>query len=272
MFNLYIFTLKIGYFEKDFWKGTILTNAERCAKMGAVDASGASPKKRKKENEASKNEKMERGKNTGFIVFDFMIEELHLSGVALLVFSLIYSFTRVGSECYGSLEYISERIGASRASVCRALKELVKKNYIEKRKSRDFGKISYVALYSLELQNETEESANCDCQSLKMTPNNKENNKENKELTTMYHSINKLRANYPEMYFGTEKVVRMTLHKYVNLLRAIGVLETLRYIRVLEGRIISQPTASYKNHYKTIITWAREDGLISPEGEIILEN
>jgi hypothetical protein len=102
-----------------------------------------------------------------------------------------------------------------------------------------------------------------------MSNNNKDNNKPYNY--TYNHSFynNKPR---PIQAFGSKKLVMMTLHEYTNLLRAAGVLPTLRYVRLLENRIIANKLPVKDNHYEMIIGWAREDGLITPEGEEILRN
>ena len=64
----------------------------------------------------------------------------------------------------------------------------------------------------------------------------------------------------------------MTLHQYANLLRAVGVNPTLSYVRLLENRITKGMFPVKDDHYQQIIDWAREDGRITPEGEIILKN
>lgn len=207
--------------------------------------------------------------NSYYIIYDFMVEKLKLSGVTLLVYALVYSFTKSGDDCHGSLNYIAGRVGGSRSSVYRALKELVKKNYVIKLKSEDSGRISYTANWNYAFQNKTGEYSECNTEDCKTTPNNKEIKK---PIITNNHTFIQGKPNQPISYFGPEKVVAMTLHQYVNLLRAVGVTPTLDYIRILQERILSMPKNSYKNHYKTIITWARQDGMVDEEGEWILAN
>ena len=68
---------------------------------------------------------IEQKKKTGYALYDFMTRDLGLSGVALRVYALIYSFTAAGGNCHGSIEYIAERTSSSSASVKRALCDLV---------------------------------------------------------------------------------------------------------------------------------------------------
>ena len=207
--------------------------------------------------------------NSYYIVYDFMVDELKLSGATLLVYALIYSFTNAESECYGSLEYIAERVGASRTTVYRSLKELTRKNYIIKGRGDGIGKISYIANRNALFKNESTAPSECNTEGFKAAPNNKEIKK---EIITNCHSFTQEGKKVPICYFGPNKLVEMTLHQYVNLLRAFGVCETLRYIRVLDEKILSAKPGAYKNHYKTIITWAREDCLVDENAERILAN
>ena len=208
--------------------------------------------------------------NSYYVIHDFMVKALKLSGVSLLVYALIYSFTKVGGECYGSMEYIAERVGSSRTSVYRALKELIRKNLIVKHKSEKYGKISYVANVEFEFQDATQEISEFNTASYKMTPNNKEDNKE--EIITNNHSFIQKGAKPEIMRLGKDKVIVLTRHQYDNLVRSLGYMPFFHYLDVLEERILAKPMGSYKNHYKTIITWAREDGLVDEDGEMILAN
>ena len=261
---------------------------------------------------------MEKEKSTSYVIFDFMVEDLGLRGVALKVYALIYSFTKAGGSCYGSLNYICERTGASRAAVKRATKKLLDCGYIFKTENRSVKTNSYKARMEIvaqnELikkqewaqnepilkqrwaQNEPEMSSKRAPNGLKMNPNNKDNNKEITTTTNIhsfkgeeslrdpflsadadkadktaelakaldvdggYISMTSIMPDPPPMrFFGQRRVVMMTLHQYVCLLRNLGIHTALHYIRNLEKCIISRPEAHYKNHYKTILKWAEED-------------
>ena len=205
-------------------------------------------------------------KNTNFMIHDFMVEDLGLSGVTLQVYALIYSFTRAGGDCHGSLEYIAQRVGAARASVHRALTQLLAKKFIIKLSKTSKGNCRYKANLVLPSQNETvNESQNeievvskCDGGSLKMILNNKDNNKD--DNTTNNHSLIQGVGHGPVRLVGDRKVVMMTLHHFTDLLKRVGVLPTLKYLRKLENYIIDYPERVYKNHYQIILNWAREDG------------
>ena len=68
-----------------------------------------------------------------FIILDSFVAELNLSGLELLVYSLIYSFCTQGRGQYnGSLRYIARRTHASKNGVRKALSRLISKGLIEK--------------------------------------------------------------------------------------------------------------------------------------------
>ena len=235
-----------------------------------------------------KCEKMENEKKTGFIVYDFMKSELGLTGVTLQVYALIYSFTKAGSACHGSIEYIADRTKSSSASVQRALNFLVEQGYVTKRKISPKRPSIYTANFDSIYQNDSiiNESINqndsmieskCEYDTIKMIDNNKEDNKGDNNNTNEIN-IHSLIKEYwkdkprPVQAFGSKKVVMMTLHQYANLLRAVGVNPTLSYVRLLENRITKGMFPVKDDHYQQIIDWAREDNRITPEGEEILRN
>ena len=236
------------------------------------------------ENMEQKNteyKNIEQNKKTGYALYDFMTRDLGLSGVALRVYALIYSFTAAGGNCHGSLDYIAERTQASRMSVCRALNLLVTRGYVTKVKSAPNRPNSYTANVDshsqnvtvtdeAQYQNVTATVSKCYSDSIKMLPNNKDNNKEdNKDnyLLTNNCCIEELRT----IEIG-ERSVKLTFHQYASLIRAIGVEATIHYIRTLDSQITSHPERTYPNHYKTIVTWAREDYRIDARAEKILES
>lgn len=68
-----------------------------------------------------------------FIIYDFMVKDLHLSGCDLLTFALIYSFTyNTEAGCFvGKQEYIAASIGANRQTVNRSIARLAGMGLIE---------------------------------------------------------------------------------------------------------------------------------------------
>lgn len=224
---------------------------------------------------------IEQNKKTGYALYDFMTRDLGLSGVALRVYALIYSFKAAGGNCHGSLDYIAERTQASKRMVQRALDLLVKREYVIKEKNSPNHPSIYVARldphgHFVHAKDELHShdvhvtKSKCPCDVDMMSTNNKDNNKEdNKDnyLPTNNCRIEELRP----IAIGNG-TVKLTFHQYASLIRAIGVLPTIDYIRKLDRQITAHPERTYPNHYKTIVTWAREDYRIDPRGEEILES
>ena len=206
---------------------------------------------------------MKQSKTTGFIVFDFMVEEMGLGGVELLVFALIFSFTRVGKNCHGSLDYISRRVGASYSTVNRAIKRLLEKNYITKLSGAPGVVGHYVAnvegFGQFDCQIEGEPQADCNTTSVKMTDNNKEIKKEITTTTTTTKAPDGKKRPGRLMPFGDEKLVMMTYSQLADLYSRLGRRTTDHYIMVLEKCMLTRPEAHFINHYKTILDWATED-------------
>ena len=220
-------------------------------------------------------------KDTNFSIHNFMIDDLKLDGVPLKVYALIYSFTRAGSDCHASIEYICQRVGASYSAVYRALKSLVAKNYIIRLTNKNDAPNTYEANMDILFRNNRPNDSQDDIPpmspvhtpSVESTDNNKDNNKDdnNTNIHTLIKEYWKDKPR-PVQAFGSKKVVMMTLHQYANLLRAVGVKPTLSYVRLLENRITKGMFPVKEDHYQQIIDWARDDGRITPEGEEILKN
>ena len=228
---------------------------------------------------------MENKRHTGYILYDFMMKEMGLDGVALKVYALIYSFTKAGSDCRGSVRYIGERTDSAKSSVHRALNELLEKGYIIKLDNYDGKTSRYIAnmnrlsqgVGTVSVPKTDVDVPESDTDSPKIGYNNKDNNKGDNNNTNEIN-IHSLIKEYwkdkprPVQAFGSKKVVMMTLHQYANLLRAVGVNPTLSYVRLLENRITKGMFPVKDDHYQQIIDWAREDKRITPEGEEILRN
>ena len=236
----------------------------------------------KRNKQTRPRRKCEKMKDTNFSIHNFMIDDLKLDGVPLKVYALIYSFTRAGSDCHGSVDYICERVGASRTSVKAAIKKLIEKGYITKIEDSKIKTNRYVASddsfeptgQNLTGQNLTLPGQKSTPDRSEIDPNNKDNNKDDNTNTNIHTLIKEYYKDKPRPIqpVGSKRVVMMTLHQYANLLRAVGVQPTLMYVRLLENRIIKGMFPVKEDHYQQIIDWARDDGRITPEGEEILRN
>ena len=116
-------------------------------------------------------------KDTHITLHSFMQEEMGLSGVALKVYALIYSFTKAGSDCHASIEYIAERVDASYKSVQLALKYLVEKGYVTKTVKKSKRPSVYVAITDMPITDCRLNDTKIPMESEKTTDNNKDNNK-----------------------------------------------------------------------------------------------
>lgn len=248
------------------WKGTILTKGKICATIGSVDESGASAKINDKgKNEAS--QKCEKMENNYYVIYDFMVERMKLKGADLLVYALIYSFTVRGGQCYGSMNYIAERVGASRTSVYRALKELVARNFIIKGNLDITDKITYVANLGSEFRSETGGVSECNRGSSKMTPNNKIINKEINNNTFIQGGVKT-----PSIYYGHKRLALITINQYQKLILALGYRQALPLLRQLEDRVIKSPGVSLDENYLSVICAAKSLGFVDERAEGILYN
>ena len=59
--------------------------------------------------------------------------------------------------------------------------------------------------------------------------------------------------------FGAERLTMMTMEQYLDLKKKLGKEALEYYIARIEGTLISCPEMYLKNHYKTILKWARDD-------------
>ena len=238
----------------------------------------------KEKMDTEKKTKTETEKKTGYLLYDFMSREMGLSGVALRVYALIYSFTRAGGDCHGSLEYIAKRTQSSKRMVQRALDLLVKREYVIKEKNSPNHPSIYVARFDPHGQNVHVKDelhshdvhvtrSKCPCDVDMVSNNNKDNNKEyNKSNYLLTYDSQAEKERNVVSVLGREGVVRMTFHQYACLLRAVGVLPTINYIRTLEEQILRYPERRYPNHYKTVASWARQDFRLDARGESVLRD
>lgn len=70
-----------------------------------------------------------------YTIKGFMLNRLHLKGIALNVYAIIYGFSQDGcTEYHGGRKYLCDFTGASKPTIDRALEELTDSGYIIKRK------------------------------------------------------------------------------------------------------------------------------------------
>jgi len=129
----------------------------------------------------------------GFMVYDFMTEDLGLKGISLTVYALIFSFSKDGiGKCKASRKYIAKQVGSSVSSVTRATADLIEKGLIKELGSTevsqtkiyiaDLSKLNkkldsfYLTRFSDTDENGDAPEAKCEEAATKMQPNKKEDN------------------------------------------------------------------------------------------------
>ncbi len=223
----------------------------------------------KKVKRGLKNKKMEKQSKTGFMIYDFMVDRLCLTGVTLLVYALVYSFTVAGANCHGSIEYIGIRVGASGSSVKRALNLLLSRGLIIKRSDSKMRTKIYVADLSATLCYDSELSQIDLPGTDRVTESDLAasgfnlgyNNKEIIKTTTSSAGKSESEDFYFE-FFGSEKLIMLTYKQYIDLKNRLGKETLEHYIARLESTLLFRPGIYVKSHYKTILKWAREDARV----------
>ena len=211
-----------------------------------------------------------------YCVYGWMTKELGLRGSERDVFAVIYSFSVSCGEFTGGAQYLADRTGVSRQSVCAGLKKLLQKDLLTKTEYVKQG-LKYCnyrvsdrclsrirSLYACQdpLQEPVKFSDEA-CQDSLPEPvkfsdgtcrvslhHNKEYNKENRKEST-----------------NPDKPIRYQYGEYENVLLSDGEAEKLRreYPDDWRQRIdrLSEYMAStgkrYQNHLATIRAWARKD-------------
>ena len=215
------------------------------------------------------------GRERGFTVYGFMVEELRLCGNPLLVYALLYSFSVSGFEFYGTKEYISQRVGCSLSTVKKTINDLLKLNLITKVYKSDFKMPFYVICETDgENKNESDRGGGCTAdfepvrgristsEGAKFAPKNKEII--NTTSSTSSKSVYAQRGNSSISFlkYGVEGLVTMTEAQHASLCSSLGDEMAEAYIGRLETYLISNPGICLKSHYRTLLKWASEDAEI----------
>ncbi len=67
------------------------------------------------------------------IIHDFMMQDLHLAGVELQVYAVIFGYSRLGmGGFWGSLDFLAKRLDVSKRAIFEAIKKLIAKGFIVK--------------------------------------------------------------------------------------------------------------------------------------------
>ncbi len=217
-------------------------------------------------------------KGNALIIYDFMVDELKLSGVPLIVYALIYSFTSYKGSLYSTREYLAKRAGCTVKSVDRTLKKLVKQGLVKKIsrphtsnvytanpiKSEKVSSIA-AATFCPPESGHFEESGSTFCppQEDILSPKEKEKRNNITTTSTTYESDDEAENSLPTLptmrRFGASGLVVMTGEQHARLCDLLGDDIAENYIYQVEAYLAANPSMYLKNHYRTILQWVKED-------------
>lgn len=177
---------------------------------------------------------------------------LHLKGMELTIYAIIYGFTRDGTqECYASLNYFAEWTGSTKRNIQPPLKRLIDKGLIEKKEESKGGvKFCYYKV-CLDKVPQCENHHGGWCENhhgggVKITPNNIEDN--------LYRDNKYIYKGETKKRYGELDNVLLTDSEY----RKIVDTNKTEYIDKLSLYIASKGD-KYKSHYATILAWSRNE-------------
>ena len=193
-------------------------------------------------------------RNITYTISGFMTEELGLSGSALVVYAIIYSFTRGEYGLFfGSQEYLSRLGGISISTVKRAVNFLLSEELIEDCEKNERKGYRCTRLYEYRAPDEDDEPCNDAEKELFAPP----------YMTRKYPpDIIKKRIEqqirHPKYVFhkvGPRGLIRMTAEQYKKLctLTTPDILDS--YLDQLEDQAIRGGSITLHNPYKLIKKW-----------------
>lgn len=188
----------------------------------------------------------------------FMVNELHLSGNALIIYAVIYGFSQDGDSWFtGSRSYLAAWCQASKSTVSRNLETLCADGLIERRERTESG----VLLVDYRVVRGTQNEQGC-------TQNEQEGIPKMgiggvPKMSTHNIDIDNIETK-PS---GEHREVRHKYGEYSNVLLTDSDMQKLKeeFPTDWEGRIerlsayMASTGKSYKNHLATIRNWARRD-------------
>lgn len=182
--------------------------------------------------------------------------ELGLRGSRLLVFAVVYRYSGEGKgEYYGSLDYIAEWCGISRAQASLILRDLTNEGILEKIAAKDRPHYRIMAdvwktkrlenqMPSLEIQMPSLEN--------QTTSDNRVDNKaDNRDIPVV------LPRTREKLTFGD--YVLLTEEEHAKLVQRFGAEDTARMIEILDGYLANpKQRKRYESHYKVIPGWPHD--------------
>ena len=212
------------------------------------------------------------GRERGFTVYGFMVEELRLCGNPLLVYALLYSFSVSGFEFYGTMEYISQRVGCSLSTAKKTIRDLLRLNLITKVYKNDLKTTIYVICEAEgENKNESDRGGGYTAdfepvrglistsEGANFAPKNKEIINTTSSTSSKSAYAQRGNSSISFLKYGVEGLVTMTEEQHASLCSSLGDEMAEAYIGRLETYLISNPGICLKSHYRTLLKWASED-------------
>ena len=227
-------------------------------------------------------------KSSYFIIYDFMVTK-GLSGVKLLIYALIYSYT-IGTYglYFGSKEHLAETVGSTTRTVYNLLKSLIKEGLLEKYSDgkREGYRCVIGKIHDLELTNEDEvisddpESLNSEenaflSELLKMdTEDTAAFSEDEEDGIPVYEKLALLAPKNPKfklVEFERFEYLTLSEVQYRELLRLVTSDVLWIYFTRFNNMIknnIKEGKKSPRSHFKVIKQWILED--LSPEKNQVL--
>ena len=168
-------------------------------------------------------------KNDNYIlVHGWMINELNLKGTELLIYALIYSFSRDGKTRFqGTYQWIAETVGVTRRQVIDTIKRLIEKGYVTKHEKCINGTLFYDFSASGVDFTPSEKTSPGECKNFtggsEETSPHKNNNHSNKDIyikkDTYVSKENSLSDTIDE--YTSDDELRTALYEFVEMRKRI---------------------------------------------------
>lgn len=182
--------------------------------------------------------------------------ELGLRGSRLLVFAVVYRYSGEGrGEYYGSLDYIAEWCGISRAQASIILRDLTAEGILEKLAAADrpHYRIKADVWKTKRLENQT---GSLEIQTPRLENQTTSDNRvDNTRDNINTHSSPRVRED--KVLYGD--CVLLTEAEHARLVQRYGDADTARLIEILDNYLANKTRDPYKSHYAAIQKWVVRD-------------
>lgn len=189
-------------------------------------------------------------RNENYIAIQgWMRNELGLKGNDLLVYAIIYGFTQAENQRFtGSLSYLADWCGATKAGIIKNLKNLLEKGLIQKQ-DRYINGVKFVEYYATQFNgvcNSVEQGGKLSI------PNNIEDNIE--DTKGNIYTADSTQLKDQKHKYGEYDHVLLTDKERDKLFDRYGEAMTMAAVRYLD-EYIERKGYRAKSHYLTIIKW-----------------